>query len=82
MTQRAYTLDEIDGMRRAIFYLRTAGQLFGGGLSGDQRRDMERTTEERLRTYMLGGIDPEELQERVRARAKELEGTKIYRGGG
>lgn len=49
MTQRKYSVAEIDAMRAAI----------GNSI---RRPVDERVIEERLRTHMLNGTEPEELQ--------------------
>jgi hypothetical protein len=54
MTQRRYTLDEIDRMRNALSVLRTPGGVY------DPNR-VEKQVERELRTAMLGGVDPKEI---------------------
>lgn len=60
MTQRAYTLDEIDRMRVAVAHFEFP--------TGRTVEEFQRRIEDLLRTYMLGGVSVEELE----ARAKEI----------
>lgn len=53
MPDRKYSVSEIDRMRRAIFEMRLLP--YGGD-------SIQQIIEERLRTYMLNGTDPEELE--------------------
>ena len=73
MTQRTYTLEEIDRMRRAVFMMHTPrltnGAVYPGGYIDKMYDNAIRNSEEQLRTYMAGGVSPEELE----ARAKEYE---------
>lgn len=70
MTQRTkYSVDELDRMRSAI-----AVEIFGHSVSfymnpGDQREyeaNRRMQIEDRLRTYMLNGTEPEELEDNAR----------------
>lgn len=65
MTDRKYTLAEIDRMRNAINWMYPDGVAF-------YQDERARETEERLRTYMAAGIEPEDLErqmgEYIRAR--------------
>jgi len=68
MEQRKYSLDELDRMRRAIsveLWPRGTfrGPVFGYVPEGEQSLAIE----DRLRTYMLNGTTPEELEERANA---------------
>lgn len=57
-----YSLNDIDRMRRAITDFRSpygANQYPG---------DMDAAIEDQLRTYMLAGISPWELEEKARAK--------------
>lgn len=58
MTQRRYTLDEIDLMRAALSTLRTPGGVY------DPNR-VEKQVERELRTAMIGGVDPDEIIEKA-----------------
>ena len=68
IVMRAYTVGEIDRMREAIEYK----CLFGMRPSEDKRLnrtsfsfnriELEKSVEERLRTYMLADITPEDLE--------------------
>lgn len=69
MTQRAYTLDEIDRMRSDLGR-RLNSPPFGGMVSSA-------TIEDRLRTYMMGGVDPAELK--AKADEREAEITRLCR---
>ncbi len=68
MTERAYTVAEIDRMRRAVEYRWLYGCSLGdchpGQLMSRTYKETEKTAcvEEELRTYMLAGIEPEELE--------------------
>jgi hypothetical protein len=66
--QRKYSLDEIDAMRMSVIIL-AGGDVYVS----------ETTIEDRLRTYMLGGVSPEELQAKVDARDKAQ--PIVMRGG-
>ena len=66
MTDRKYSVAEIDRMRAAVGE-KVADAL--GGLIGETTKTLGEAsqyinaiTEERLRTYMLAGIGPEELE--------------------
>lgn len=57
--ERKYSVEEIDRMRQAII---TRGEHPEPNPSGDeQRRAWREEIEQRLRTYMLAGTDPDEL---------------------
>lgn len=60
MMQRKYSVDEIDQMRGALI------QIYRLHSSTDVR-----TLEERLRTFMLNGTEPEELVKRLSAMRRE-----------
>lgn len=70
MTHRAYTVAEIDRMRAAL-WMRFGyhGSIIAWSSSGDaevrnklNRDPYDRDVEDKLRTYMLAGVDPEELE--------------------
>jgi hypothetical protein len=63
MTDRAYTVAEIDRMRTAVEWMQSDGPY----------RPSERVheIEERLRTYMLAGIDPQDLENQARKMVTE-----------
>ncbi len=71
--QTTYTVQEIDRMRRllpeimfpTIWYSRTSGMGSGGSY---KETDRKTEIEERLRTYLLAGIRPEQLEEEARRR--------------
>lgn len=69
MTERAYTVSEIDQMRSAIRF-----QLTPVNLSFYQD-EVNRQIEEQLRTYMLAGIEPVDL-------VRECGGQMFSSGGG
>lgn len=75
---RSYTLAEVDTMREAIGYLEAIGYVRGSDLTGKLIK-----VEEQLRTYMMAGIDPADLEAKVvaeRQRRKEYaENTKRMR---
>jgi len=56
MSERKYSVSEIDRMRKAIEW------SFPTGVSYDAV-DRAAEIEERLRTYMLNGTDPKELED-------------------
>lgn len=68
---RKYSVEEIDRMRRAVEYMVMWGEKIGtpwpegvssrtsGTFSGNE---VTERTEARLRTYLLAGTDPEELE--------------------
>ena len=69
MVERAYTVAEIDRMRRAVEYR----WLFGVGINDpmpeggrvsrvSNEGETTRCVEELLRTYMLVGVEPAELE--------------------
>lgn len=68
MTQRAYTLDEIDRMRVSVRSILSGGMQrcsgsFGVYPSVQRMWDAEDArAEDQLRTYMAGGVSPEELE--------------------
>ena len=66
MTERSYTLKEIDRMREAISYVHCIR-----GVDADHLDAVNRSIEDHLRTYMLAGISPEDLE----LKAKELEAS-------
>jgi hypothetical protein len=59
---RAYTVSEIDRMRRL-----TKNLYEMGGSCGDVS-----AIEDRLRTYMVAGITPEALEQEIKTRAADL----------
>jgi hypothetical protein len=64
--ERAYTLDEIDRLRKAT---RDWYQL-SRWISSDPRRERaaDQDCEERVRTFMMNGTDPAEIEEKIAAR--------------
>lgn len=74
MGERAYTVSEIDAMRERVRALvrRELGPTILPGTPYSQsdafvaralaQADRERVVEERLRTYMAAGVDPDELR--------------------
>ncbi len=68
MSERSYTVEEIDTMRRAVehrwLYGTSIYSGLGGGVSASRayiESEKVRCVEEILRTYMLAGIEPEEV---------------------
>jgi hypothetical protein len=61
MTERKYSVSEIDKMRQAVDVLLTR--------NGVPFRKADRVVEieQRLRTYMMNGTDPKELEEKAQA---------------
>lgn len=70
MTERAYTVDEIDQMRRAVEFRWLYGMKPSERPDGvdclssfsHQASDRIKAVDEQLRTYMLAGIAPEDLE--------------------
>ena len=60
MTERKYSIDEIDRMRRSLEDLMTHWQYYGSGASGTPPKAAD--VEEHLRTHMQNGTEPEELE--------------------
>lgn len=54
-TQRAYTVDEVDRMRKAISWSYPDGVSY---YPAERAADIEN----RIRTYMAAGVSPEELE--------------------
>jgi len=71
MTQRAYTLNEIDRMRAAVRALNEPLMFPGVLYQFSPEHDRYVIAEDQLRTYMLGGVDPKDLEEKARARYSE-----------
>lgn len=61
MTERKYSVAEIDLMRQAIERLRSLTSVSRQSIDGSK------DVEARLRTYMLNGTSPEELQDAAKA---------------
>jgi hypothetical protein len=85
--QRRYTIDEIDRMRKAILRINPYGQRFDG-------MKQRATVEDQLRTAMIGGVDPQELEDKAdefwarvherreaRRREQEADAARICAGG-
>lgn len=64
MSERKYSVSEIDQMR-AVLRIRVAASFFrafpNGGWSDGPIPDFPAQAEDQLRTYMLAGIEPNEL---------------------
>ncbi len=61
--RQMYSLAEIDDMRMSV------RELYGRhGFTREVQLEIERAVEDRLRTYMMNGIDPKELADAVRRR--------------
>ncbi len=58
MSDRKYSVAEIDHMRKTVRRL-----IYSMGVTNSQWEESSRIVEDRLRTYMLNGTDPEELDE-------------------
>jgi hypothetical protein len=66
VTERAYTLAEIDRMRELIMWI----DFYEGGgrwRSSAEEAALKANIEDRLRTYLTAGIAPPELEERLKA---------------
>jgi len=95
MAERSYTVSEIDKMRKALKQITPdyAQYSWAGSTNGcysdsalrhnEAMRIMSRAydaaREEELRTYMLGGVDPEELEakaaEAIQSQARRISET-------
>lgn len=83
MVDRAYTLKEIDIMRTNLYQIRQntcepirlPGKWWVNNVSYEEEQKLIwEGIEDRLRTYMMGGVDPQDIEE-------ELEESKeIYKG--
>lgn len=62
-SRRTYTTGEIDAMRDAIYWSYPKGDPWD---DNERCKEVERT----LRTYIMGGVDPNELIERFAAIGK------------
>ena len=67
MPERAYTVAEIDRMREAVEHRCIWGCSIGDARQNTMSRtynevELIKRVEERLRTYMLAGVEPEELE--------------------
>ena len=69
MKERSYTVAEIDRMRAAVecqwlYGMKISEQLAEGATMSRSYKEEEKTkcVEEMLRTYMLAGVDPKELE--------------------
>jgi hypothetical protein len=68
MTERAYTLKEVDQMRRAVFASRDSWEVHSNPEYQQQyERRRDREVEDQLRTYLLAGVDPQELEDKTAA---------------
>jgi hypothetical protein len=56
MPERKYSVSEIDQMRKAV------KAIYGSGIGNCTQAECCQMIEEHLRTYMLNGTDPEELE--------------------
>jgi hypothetical protein len=65
LTERAYTLTEIDRMRKAL-YIRTGVGRISYGIPIDTEYPRRKAVaEDMLRTYMLAGIDAAEVESHI-----------------
>ena len=62
VTQRAYTIGEIDFMRQTL-------EMGMGRDFAEGNGEFSRRIEDRIRTYMLAGIEPSALAERYPSKA-------------
>ena len=82
LVDHRYTIIEIDRMRQAtdtimfptVWLSSTLG--YRPGTDG-QIGEHEKKVEDRLRTYLLAGVRPEELEELAKATAQEAERNRI-----
>lgn len=74
--ERKYTVAEIDRMRKAIEWSYPCGVSF-------QRSERDADVENRLRTYMQNGTDPEELEAIAKKRIEiEVQSQRMAREKG
>lgn len=71
MEQRKYSLAEIDSMCRYVSDILTDWQYSADGKSASGPGRSSSEVEDRLRTYMLNGTEPDELRERAQARHED-----------
>jgi len=72
LVERKYSLREIDAMRRCLWIA-----LFNE--DWDVPRNANSLIEERLRTYLMAGVDPSELEEAAAEANKKAEAERILR---
>jgi hypothetical protein len=78
MTERAYTLKEIDQMRRNILATRTSWEVHSNPEYQQQyERRRDREVEDKLRSYLLAGVDPQELEDEAKAEQEDWDG-KVF----
>lgn len=78
MSERAYTLKEVDRMRKAVFASKTSWEVHSNPeyqQRYEQRRDRE--VEDKLRTYLSAGVDPQELEDEAKA-VKDWDGRILF----
>jgi hypothetical protein len=66
MPERTYSVKDIDRMREAVRVDLIYG--YNNNLYPHMEKVSVQAVEERLRTYMIAGIDPAALEENVRAK--------------
>jgi hypothetical protein len=74
MTERAYTVSEIDALRKVVYNTCVFGNAkgaFANGCGYEVPRDIDKTVEERVRTYMVGGITAKDILENEERAYKE-----------
>lgn len=82
MTQRCYTLDEIDAMRDAVFDLSIPEWIYSSDDPLYHRQvnkdsfATQKLAEARLRTYLMAGIEPADIIAKAKAHIAKLEAGK------
>lgn len=75
MSERRYTVAEIDRMRAIVVMLNAPHAWIPGGCgydwSDEQQRTLDRRNEDELRTYLIAGVDPAELEAKLKAREEQ-----------
>lgn len=75
MIERAYTLDEIDRLRKATYNWYHFGRWISSAPQAE--RDRNHDIEERVRTFMMNGTDPAEIEEKIAARDRMLRAKRM-----
>ena len=76
MKERSYTVGEIDQMRRAISFCESRkGMVYQGDghWQGSSDSGLQSRVEDMLRTYMVGGVEPDELVEKAKKVQERME---------
>ncbi len=75
MTDRKYSISEIDAMRKAMdqrLFFQRGERMYGPGDDFREQQTIRRNVEEQLRTYMLAGIEPQDVIDKYHKEYQEL----------